>query len=106
MKFLYHVIVDTDTKAHADHVLNERVYFEEDYGFDYTIDYSEPETPRVAKGQTWQAGSLELTVVRVGQDGSWADVRVADRTTDAKWSKRQMLVEGRFAFDALLVSQR
>lgn len=39
--FYYVVRVDTDTQDHADQVIAERTGYDEDLGFDYTIDYTE-----------------------------------------------------------------
>jgi len=40
--YTYTVVIETDTQEHADQVILERVCFDEDYGFDYTIAYLEP----------------------------------------------------------------
>lgn len=37
--FTYTVIVTANSKDEADQVMMERILFEEDYGFDYTINY-------------------------------------------------------------------
>jgi len=37
-EFRYLVIVTTDTREHADQVMGERLNYDEDFGFDYTID--------------------------------------------------------------------
>ena len=37
--FRYYVTVECETAEEADTVMAERICFEEDYGFDYTIDY-------------------------------------------------------------------
>ncbi|HET6914929.1 MAG TPA: hypothetical protein VFH56_05445 [Acidimicrobiales bacterium] len=37
--YTFTVTVDTDSEEHAREVMRERVYFDEDYGFDYRIDF-------------------------------------------------------------------
>ena len=37
--YRYVVIVETDTEEHAGQVMAERIGPDEDYGFDYTIDW-------------------------------------------------------------------
>lgn len=39
MKFFYQVWVDTDTEDHALQVMGERLGCDEDYGFEYIVDY-------------------------------------------------------------------
>ena len=39
MKYYFIITVDTDTEDHADQVIAERVLHDENYGFNYTIDY-------------------------------------------------------------------
>ena len=41
MKFRYIVEIDTDTQEHADEVMAERIGYDEDLGFEYTIDMVE-----------------------------------------------------------------
>ena len=36
-RFEYLVVVETDTKEHADEVMTERIGYDEDLGFKYTI---------------------------------------------------------------------
>lgn len=36
--FAVTVLIETDTAEHAQVVLNERICYDEDYGFDYKID--------------------------------------------------------------------
>jgi len=36
-EFEYVIVVSVDTKQNADQVIAERIYFDEDYGFDYSI---------------------------------------------------------------------
>lgn len=40
-KFYATVVIDCETKEEADQVLAERLAFDEDYGFDYTLDWFE-----------------------------------------------------------------
>ena len=44
MKFFYVVVVETETKEEADQVIAERIGYDEDYGFNYTIDLSREES--------------------------------------------------------------
>ena len=39
--FRFYVTVECETAEEADTVMAERIYFEEDYGFDYIINYEE-----------------------------------------------------------------
>lgn len=50
MKFKAKVIVECDTQEQAEEVLANRLYHEEEYGFNYYIDYFEVEP--VEEGET------------------------------------------------------
>ena len=39
MRFYFDVCVDTDTQEHAEQVMCERLGPDEDYGFDYQVDW-------------------------------------------------------------------
>jgi hypothetical protein len=43
-------------------------------------------------------GTVRIFVLRVGKDGTWADIECTGATGDP-WRKRQHLVDGRFPFD-------
>lgn len=45
-RFFYVVWVDVDTEAHADQVMAERLGCDEDYGFDYEMDWDENKPAR------------------------------------------------------------
>ena len=38
-RYRYEVIVLTDSRDHADQVMGERLGYDEDYGFDYTVEF-------------------------------------------------------------------
>jgi hypothetical protein len=42
MEFTYTVTVRCATEKEAQIVMNERIFYTEDYGFEYEIDYQEP----------------------------------------------------------------
>lgn len=44
--FFYIVTVITETREQADQVMAERIYFEEDYGFDYEAGFIGMEQPK------------------------------------------------------------
>ena len=48
-EYKFIVTVDAETKEQADRVMQERIGFDEDYGFDYSIDWEEiePEPPTI-----------------------------------------------------------
>lgn len=41
MKHTFTVVIDTDTHEHAQRVITERIYHDEDYGFPYSIDLAQ-----------------------------------------------------------------
>lgn len=41
-EFVYTVRVRTDTQEHADEVIRERIFVDEDYGFEYEIEAGQP----------------------------------------------------------------
>jgi hypothetical protein len=43
--FYFIVRVDTDTEEHAEQVMAERLGCDENYGFDYTVNYTPQEEP-------------------------------------------------------------
>jgi hypothetical protein len=43
MKFVAKVVIECKTKEEAEQVIAERLAFDEDYGFDYTLDWYEVE---------------------------------------------------------------
>ena len=44
--YRYVVVVTTDTKEHADQVMAERMDFDEDYGFRYSLEYFYADIPQ------------------------------------------------------------
>lgn len=53
------VTIVTDSQEHAEQVLGERLLHDEDYGFDYTVNYTEPQSQETVRGIT-----LDASVVR------------------------------------------
>lgn len=43
------------------------------------------------KGHVYRDGDLEIEVMRVARDESWADINVFQMTTNTAWTKRQPL---------------
>lgn len=43
-RYTYEVTVDCDTEEQAEQVMDERLFHEEDYGFEYQLDYTHKET--------------------------------------------------------------
>lgn len=44
------VTVTTDSQEHAEQVLSERLLHDEDYGFDYTVNYAELQPESASRG--------------------------------------------------------
>jgi hypothetical protein len=112
MRYHYTVSVETDTQEQANQVMAERLGYDEDYGFDYTITYlNDARLDRVVKGELYEYlgapdAPLEIRhirVKRVARDASWADIQVTQPATGSTWSKRQPLIGGQFAFHTRLI---
>lgn len=71
-KHYYTVAVETDDPDNADEVMSERIYFDEDYGFDYRIDF-EPQPKTDTYGRDWSELPWEELCDECGQPDNCGD---------------------------------
>lgn len=111
-RFFYTAYVDCSSQEEADQVMGERLGHEEDYGFDYTLDYKHaPDQNTVVKGELYEyLGEPEkpltirhIRIKRVARDGSWADIQVTQPMTGNTWAKRQPLTNGFLSYPVRLI---